>query len=122
MSYFSIGFLYLYRPLSKECVELLDDNMIQAINDCGGISIKLPVRDTLFFKIQGTPDATQQIAKTVQAILKKHGSIQFTFAKDKRQAEDLWSNRKLALYSAQASVPGSRMWTTDVWYVLSLCI
>jgi D-lactate dehydrogenase (cytochrome) len=89
--------------------------MVQAINDCGGISIKLPVRDTLLFKIQGSPESTQETAKIVQSILKKHGSSQFTFAKDKKQAEDLWSNRKLALYSAQASVPGSRVWTTDVW-------
>ncbi|KAF8475408.1 FAD-linked oxidase-like protein [Gautieria morchelliformis] len=97
-----------------QCVELLDDKMVQAINDCGGISIKLPVRDTLLFKIQGSPESTQEAAKIVQSILKKHGSSQFTFAKDKKQAEDLWSNRKLALYSAQASVPGSRVWTTDV--------
>lgn len=105
----------LYLPIGEECVELLDDKMVQAINDCGGISIKLPVRDTLLFKIQGSPDATQEVAKSLQAILKKHGSTQFTFAKDKKQAEDLWSNRKLALYSAQASVPGSHVWTTDVW-------
>ena len=89
--------------------------MVQAINDCGGITIKLPVRDTLLFKIQGPPDATQETAKVIQSIIRKHGSSQFAFARDRKQAEDLWSNRKLALYSAQASVPGSRVWTTDVW-------
>lgn len=91
--------------------------MIKAINDLGNINGPgtLPVRDTLFFKIQGTPEATHEAANTVQNIVRKHGSSQFVFAKDKKQADDLWSNRKHALYAAQASWPGSRVWTTDVW-------
>ncbi|KAF8589950.1 hypothetical protein K439DRAFT_1331175 [Ramaria rubella] len=97
-----------------QCVELLDDHMIKAINDAGGLLNKLPVRDTLFFKIQGTSDATNETAKDVQRIVKKHGSSQFIFAKDKKHADELWDNRKYALYSAQAWIPESRVWTTDV--------
>jgi len=46
--------------------------------------------------------------------VKKHGSTQFVYAKNQRQADDLWNNRKVALFSAQAWIPGSRVWTTDV--------
>jgi len=99
---------------SIQCVELLDDNMIHAINKGGGLDTKLPVRDTLFFKIQGAPESTQATGMIVQSIAKKNGSSQFVFAKDKQQGDDLWNNRKLALYAAQASIPGSRVWTTDV--------
>ena len=102
-----------------ECVELLDDNMVKAVNESGGLSEKLPISDTLFFKIQGTPESMQATGKIVQTIAKKHGSTQFVYAKNQKHADDLWNNRKVALYSAQAWIPGSRVWTTDVWYVLS---
>lgn len=89
--------------------------MINAINASGGLTEKLPVRDTLFFKIQGTPEIMESTGKTLQTLVKKHGSPQFVYAKNKRHADELWNNRKVALFSAQASVPGSKVWTTDVW-------
>ena len=100
---------------AKECVELLDDNMIRAINESGGLSDKIPISDTLFFKIQGTQESMQAAGKVVQAIVKKHGSTQFVYAKNQKHADDLWENRKVALFSAQAFIPGSKVWTTDVW-------
>jgi D-lactate dehydrogenase (cytochrome) len=92
--------------------------MIHAINEVGSLATKLPVRDTLFFKIQGTPESTSATGKVVQSIVKKHGSSRFVFAEEKQQADDLWNNRKVALFAAQAFIPGSRVWTTDVWYAI----
>ncbi|KAJ7581347.1 D-lactate dehydrogenase cytochrome oxidoreductase [Mycena floridula] len=84
-----------------QCVELLDDNMMNAINKGGFADHPYPVKDTLFFKIQGDDKA-------------KHGSTSFEFAATDHEAEVLWSNRRYALMSTMASYPGSRCWTTDV--------
>ncbi|KAJ3795881.1 D-lactate dehydrogenase cytochrome oxidoreductase [Lentinula aff. detonsa] len=97
-----------------QCVELLDDNMMDAINIAGVTTKPLPVRDTLFFKIQGDDPAIKLAAKTVQVIVKKHGSDRFEFASTDQEAEDLWQNRKYALTSTMGAHPGTRCWTTDV--------
>ncbi|KAJ3890359.1 D-lactate dehydrogenase cytochrome oxidoreductase [Lentinula edodes] len=97
-----------------QCVELLDDHMMDAINTAGVSTKLLPVRDTLFFKLQGDDPAIKLTAKTVQAIVKKHGSDRFEFASTDQEAEDLWQNRKYALTSTMGAHPGTRCWTTDV--------
>ncbi|KAJ4475788.1 FAD-linked oxidase-like protein, partial [Lentinula aciculospora] len=97
-----------------QCVELLDDHMMHAINVAGISTRPLPVRDTLFFKIQGDHYAIKLAAKTVQAIVKEHGSDRFEFAGTEQEAEDLWQNRKYALTSTMGAHPGTRCWTTDV--------
>ncbi|KDQ60603.1 hypothetical protein JAAARDRAFT_55331 [Jaapia argillacea MUCL 33604] len=97
-----------------QCIELLDDHMMKAINNGGMVEHTYPVKDTLFFKIQGSPDAIKQTADLVKAIVKRHGSSQFEFARTEAEADTLWENRKFALHSTIASVPGARCWTTDV--------
>ncbi|KAI0818818.1 FAD-linked oxidase-like protein [Irpex lacteus] len=98
-----------------QCVELLDDNMMAAINDAGLVSKSYPVKDTLFFKLQGTPSAIKDTAAAVQQITKKHGSKQFQFASTDQEAAELWENRKYALTSTMtAGGEGARVWTTDV--------
>lgn len=89
-----------------------------AINDAGLVSKTYPVRDTLFFKLQGTPAALNETAGAVQAIVKRHGSQHFQFASTDQEAAELWENRKYALMSTITSGgEGARVWTTDVWYV-----
>lgn len=90
---------------------------MDAINTAGVSTKLLPVRDTLFFKLQGDDPAIKLTAKTVQAIVKKHGSDRFEFASTDQEAEDLWQNRKYALTSTMGAHPGTRCWTTDVWLV-----
>ncbi|KAG6818218.1 hypothetical protein H0H87_000123, partial [Tephrocybe sp. NHM501043] len=97
-----------------QCVELLDDHMMKAINSAGLVDHPYPVEDTLFFKIQGDPSSIQNTSKAVQAIVKKHGSSRFEFASTEQEADDLWQNRKYALMSTLAAYPGTRCWTTDV--------
>ncbi|KAG6814287.1 hypothetical protein H0H92_013412 [Tricholoma furcatifolium] len=77
---------------------------MKAINNAGLVDSPYPVEDTLFFKIQGDPLSIQNTSKTVQAIVKKHGSSRFEFASTEQEAEDLWQNRKYALI-----VPVSRL-------------
>ncbi|KAH8833953.1 FAD-linked oxidase-like protein [Flagelloscypha sp. PMI_526] len=97
-----------------QCVELLDDNMMNAMNTSGFVDRKWPVRDTLFFKLQGDDASVKMASKIIQTISQKHKSDSFVFAATDKEAENLWQNRKYAFMSSIASVPGSKCWTTDV--------
>lgn len=90
--------------------------VMSAVNGAGLASKSYPVRDTLFFKLQGTQPAIKEASAAVQQIVKRHGSNQFQFASTDQEAEELWENRKYALMSTITSGgPGARVWTTDVW-------
>jgi D-lactate dehydrogenase (cytochrome) len=90
-----------------------------AINKGGLVNHSYPVKDTLFFKIQGDPDSIQRTSAAVRDIVQRHGSSQFEFAATDQEADTLWENRKYALHSTIALEPNVKCWTTDVWYVLS---
>ena len=87
-----------------------------SINEAGLVSKSYPVRDTLFFKLQGTPAAIKEAATAVKQIVKKHGSDKVEFASTDAEADELWQNRKYALLSVISTAgEGARAWTTDVW-------
>ena len=87
-----------------------------AINAAGLVSKSYPVRDTLFFKLQGTASAIKEAAGDVQKIVKRHGGERFEYAQSDKEAAELWENRKYALMSTITSGgEGARVWTTDVW-------
>jgi len=91
--------------------------VMSAINSAGLVDHPYPEKDTLFFKIQGAPEAIKLTSDVVKEITAGHGSDRFEFAATDEEAADLWQNRKYALMSSMAVVPGSRCWSTDVWYV-----
>ncbi|KAH7889949.1 FAD-linked oxidase-like protein, partial [Phlebopus sp. FC_14] len=97
-----------------QCVELLDDHMMAAINQAGLVDSPYPVKDTLFFKIQGSPESITETSQCVKQVVEKHRSSRFEFASTDQEAEDLWENRKYALVSTLSSHPGMKCWTTDV--------
>ncbi len=75
-----------------------------------------PRNDTLFFKLQGHNDASlTESARVVKEVVEKHGGFGFQIANNDKEATDLWHDRKNALYSGLALVPGSRAVSTDVW-------
>lgn len=97
-------------------VELLDENQMRAINISGATARSWANKPTLLFKFAGPTKnvVSEQIAR-VRAISKDHKSESFEFASDADEAEELWSARKNALWSAIAAAPeGSAAWTTDV--------
>ena len=51
---------------------------MNAINLAGLVDKEYPTKDSLFFKIQGSDDTIKQTAKSIQAIVKKHGSDMIT--------------------------------------------
>ncbi|KAF9567577.1 hypothetical protein CPC08DRAFT_814085 [Agrocybe pediades] len=97
-----------------QCVELLDDHMMAAINSGGLVDKPYPVEDTLFFKIQGDAQSIKNASDVVKDIVKRHSSSKFKFAATDQEADELWQNRKYALMSSLAAHPGMRCWTTDV--------
>ena len=77
---------------------------------------KWPEKDSLFFKFQGpTPRSLQESADIVRKITDKYGGTNFMFAKNEKEANDLWTDRKNAVYSGLAMLPGAKAWGTDVW-------
>ena len=100
----------------SECVELCDDDFMRSTNLYGMSLRKYPEKDSLYFKFQGpTERSIKESMDIVREITKRHGGFGFTAARDDKEAADLWMDRKNALYSGLALVPGARGWSTDVW-------
>lgn len=88
---------------------------MSAINTAGIVEKPYPIQDTLFFKLQGSPESIAETSHVVQKIVRKHSSTRFEFAATDEEADNIWENRKYALTSTLASNPGMKCWTTDVW-------
>lgn len=108
-----------------QCVELMDSNFMKATNMYGQSQRKWPEKDTLFFKLQGPVDpkstssnklspSLQQTVDIVRQVCLEHSGTGWTLASNAQEAEDMWTDRKNALYSGLALVEGSRGWSTDV--------
>ncbi|KIW02297.1 glycolate oxidase, subunit GlcD [Verruconis gallopava] len=97
-------------------IEILDDVQMRCVNLAGMTSRTWAEAPTLFFKFAGTPNSVKEHIKMVQGLAKKAGSKTFEFAKDKAEADELWSARKEALWAtmAQKKSDHERVWTTDV--------
>lgn len=69
---------------------------------------------SLFLKFSGTEGQIKSDIERTRAITKKNAGSGFTFARNEKEADDIWYSRKVALWSAIDYVPGSRCWVTDV--------
>lgn len=89
---------------------------MRATNIYGMSTRKWPEKDSLFFRFQGpTSNSLRETAQIVKSVVEKYGGTGFEVAKTQKEAEDLWADRKNALYSGLALVEGARGWSTDVW-------
>jgi D-lactate dehydrogenase (cytochrome) len=94
--------------------------VMRATNIYGSSAHKWPEKDSLYFKFQGPTRASlEESARIAKQIVEKHGGSGFKLAANDQEAADLWEDRKNGLYSSLALVPGSRGWSTDVWWVLN---
>ncbi|KAH9480896.1 D-lactate dehydrogenase [cytochrome], mitochondrial [Psilocybe cubensis] len=101
--------------LGIQCVELLDATSMRATNNYGMSIRKWPERDSLFFKFQGPSQASlKDTAKAVEKVVAKHSGTGFSFARNEKEAEDLWMDRKNIYWSALSLIEGSRGMATDV--------
>jgi len=90
---------------------------MSAINIAGIVDHSYPVKDSLFFKIQGAPEAIKLTSEVVKEITWRHSSDRFKFSTTNEEAVDLWENQKYTLTSSMAVVPGAHCWTMDMWYM-----
>ncbi|KAM6490032.1 FAD-linked oxidase-like protein [Amanita muscaria] len=105
----------LNKGVGIQCVELMDDQMMSATNKYGQASRKWPEKDTIYFKFQGPTKASlAETAKIAKSVVEKYGGTGFTLAKDDKEAAELWTDRKNALYAGLAMYPGAKAWSTDV--------
>lgn len=90
--------------------------MMKAINAKNGSS-RAPWEEssTLFIKFTGSIEGMKtDIARVQKLVIKNRGSKTFTFAKNEKEADEIWYSRKIALWSAlEFGGPGARIWTTD---------
>ncbi|KAJ5692365.1 FAD-binding domain-containing protein [Penicillium macrosclerotiorum] len=108
------------KGIQVQCMEILDDVQMDVINRAGGTSRSWSVAPTLFFKFSGTTAGVLDSINLTKQLAKTNNAVTFTFAKDEKEAHDLWSARKQSLWSMMAlRKEGSEVWSTDVAVPLS---
>lgn len=97
-------------------IEILDDVQMRCINQAGSTSRSWKEAPTLFFKFSGTRTSVKEHISIVQGLAKDAGSKTFEFARNKEEADELWSARKEALWSVMGmrKNDSDHVWTTDV--------
>jgi D-lactate dehydrogenase (cytochrome) len=105
--------------IQVNAVELLDDKMMKVVNDSGETSRTWIEKPTLFFKIgANNKGVLNELISEVRKISKENKSAHFEFAKSAEEISELWSARKMALWSTinqgRQQHPDMQIWTTDV--------
>ncbi|KAJ5396890.1 hypothetical protein N7509_005003, partial [Penicillium cosmopolitanum] len=105
----------IWRGIQVQCMEILDDVQMDVINRAGGTGRTWSVSPTLFFKFSGTAAGVEDSINLTRELAQNNHAQGFQFAKDEREAHDLWSARKQSLWSMMAlRKEGSEVWSTDV--------
>lgn len=108
------------RGIDVNAMEIVDDKMMHFINKSGQTERVWDELTTLFFKIGGeSKDEVQMKVKRLVEICKLNKNLKFEFAQTAEEKEELWSARKVALWSTinygrQNISPDIEIWTTDV--------
>ncbi|KAJ5726192.1 FAD-binding type 2 [Penicillium malachiteum] len=103
------------KGIPVQCVEIMDEVQMDVINRAGGTGRQWAVAPTLFFKFSGTTAGVADSVNLTTVIAKTNKASSVQFAKNEKEAHDLWSARKQALWSMMAlRTGGSDVWSTDV--------
>ncbi|KAJ9490420.1 hypothetical protein VN97_g2850 [Penicillium thymicola] len=103
------------KGVSVQCMEIMDDVQMDVINRAGGTGREWKVSPTLFFKFSGTVAGVADSIDLTTKLAQGNKAQSFEFARDDREAHDLWSARKQSLWSMMAlRKEGSEVWSTDV--------
>ncbi len=102
-------------PIAK--IELLDDQMMRAINRYSSLDYQeVP---TLFLEFGGSSVEVEQQIKQVQGYAYEFGAAEFIWEKDAANRKKLWRARTDAAPAAMALRPGSKLMSTDVCVPIS---
>jgi len=104
--------------VSLACIELLDDQMMKAINH-SSTGLIYDEKPSLFLKFTGTLAQIKADEALTAKILKRNGGTQMRIARSEAEAEEIWHARKVCLWSTLDYAPGHRIWTTDVCVPIS---
>ncbi|PLN75385.1 proteins the FAD binding domain-containing protein [Aspergillus taichungensis] len=103
------------KGIPVQCMEILDDVQMDVINRAGGTGRAWKKQPTLFFKFSGTAAGVADSIALTTKLAQGNKADTFEFAKNEREAHDLWSARKQSLWSMMAlRKEGSEIWSTDV--------
>ncbi|KAJ5613747.1 FAD-binding type 2 [Penicillium herquei] len=103
------------KGIPVQCVEIMDEVQMDVINRAGGTGRQWAVAPTLFFKFSGTTAGVADSVNLTTVIAKTNKASSVQFAQNEKEAHDLWSARKQALWSMMAlRTEGSDVWSTDV--------
>ncbi|CAK7902594.1 D-lactate dehydrogenase [cytochrome] 1, mitochondrial [[Candida] anglica] len=108
----------LHTGIQLNAVELLDDKMMKCINDSGETSRKWTESPTLFLKIGGSNQlVVDSLVQQLKSIVKSFDNEDFIFASSEDEKTELWSARKVALWSTinqgKQQNENIQLWTTD---------
>jgi D-lactate dehydrogenase (cytochrome) len=87
------------RGIQVNAVELLDTNMMKCVNFCKSTSKTWTEKPTLLIKIGGSKSIIKELVGTIKDVTKKNGSIDFQFATTEEEKSELWSARRMGLWS-----------------------
>lgn len=111
--------------LILDAIELLDANMMEAVNFSSQINQQFDIAPTLFMKLSGlNKPVVDEMVKKVEKISKEHDCKKFLFAQDKKEEEELFAARKNALwimldYGYELYGDDLKLWITDAAVPLS---
>ena len=95
-------------------------DQMNVVNRAGATGKTWKEVPTMFFKFSGTKAGVQENIRMVSSIAKAHQGGNFEFAGNDKEAKQLWSARKEALWSMLAlKEEGQEVWSTDVAVPLS---
>ncbi|XBW35507.1 hypothetical protein QEN19_001080 [Hanseniaspora menglaensis] len=111
--------------LTLDAIEMLDPNMMKAVNFSSQVSQEFDIAPTLFMKLSGLNKiVVDEMVKKVEKISRDHDCKKFLFAKDKQEEEELFAARKNALwimldYGYDIYGDDVKLWITDAAVPLS---
>lgn len=108
--------------LQVNALEMLDTEMMQFVNQSGNVTKKYAESPTLMMKLGGnSKTVVDALTKDVKSICTECniGRKDFKFAEDEEEKEELWTARKVALWSTldagkEKLGQDVQLWTTDV--------
>ncbi|OAX43448.1 hypothetical protein K503DRAFT_681190 [Rhizopogon vinicolor AM-OR11-026] len=104
----------LNHGVALQCVEIIDELTIKVLNQYGMSARNWPEKATLFFKFQGSDDAIRETSRFVESSITKYGATDYQLASSEQESEDIWQDRRNALFACLAYRPGCKGWVTDV--------
>ncbi|KAK6461295.1 mitochondrial enzyme D-lactate ferricytochrome c oxidoreductase [Scheffersomyces coipomensis] len=108
----------LLKGITLNAIELLDDEMMKVINITNETTKKWSESPTLFLKLGGSNEVVlDSLIDQIKTIATENSSKDFQFASSDDEKTELWSARKVALWSTinhgKELDDSMQLWTTD---------